>query len=139
VRTNAFAVCCVLAVAVLSVAGCSGDSPTGPTPTFGATTTETFSGSIAIGASSTHAFTATTGGVITITIGTVAPTSSTLLRLGIGTWDGGLCTVVLTTPQASQGLAYEASITAGGNYCITLSDPGTFLEEMAYSVQVAHP
>ena len=96
-------------------------------------------GCIAIGGTTTHAFPTASGGTISIVIESVGPVSTQALGLGVGVWDGATCQLALTTPAATQGVTYEATTNALGNYCITLADPGTFTEPNTYQVRVTHP
>ena len=110
-------------------------SPSITTPT----TVDTYSGTIVIGGIVTHAFPTASGGTISIVIESVGPVSTQALGLGVGVWDGAACTLALSTTAATQGVTYEATTNALGNYCITLSDPGTFTEATTYQVRVTHP
>ena len=129
----------VMAVA-LSSAACGGgsDTPTSPTTTT-PTVVDTYSGTIAIGGITTHAFPTASGGTISIVIESVGPVSTQALGPGVGVWDSSTCTLALSTSAATQGLTYEATTNALGNYCITLSDPGSFTEANTYQVRVTHP
>ena len=137
---TASAVCVVMALA-LSSAACGGgsDSPTSPTTPTGPTTTETYTGTIAIGGTATHAFPTASAGTISILLESVGPVSTQAMALGVGVWDGTSCTLALSTNAATQGVPYEAVTNALGNYCITLSDPGTFTGANTYQVRVTHP
>ena len=100
---------------------------------------DTYSGTIAIGGIATHAFPTASGGTISIVIESVGPVSTQVLGLGVGVWDSSTCTLALSTSAATQGLTYEATTNALGNYCITLSDPDSFSEANTYQVRVTHP
>ena len=139
VRTNAWAGCVVMALALSSAAcGGGGDTPTSPT-TSTPTTVDTYNGTIAIGGTVTHAFPTSAGGTISILIESLGPVSTQAVGLGVGVWDGTSCTLALSTNAATQGVTYDAITNALGNYCITLSDPGTFTEPNTYQVRVTHP
>lgn len=132
---------CVVMVLALSSAACGGggDSPTSPTTPAGPTTTETYTGTVGIGATATHAFPTASAGTISILLESVGPVSTQTMGLGVGVWDGASCILALSTNAATQGIPYEAVTNALGNYCITLSDPGTFTEAITYQVRVTHP
>ena len=129
----------VMALALTSTA-CGGGSDTPTSPTASApTTVDTYSGTIAVGGTVTHAFPTASGGTISIVIESVGPVSTQVLGLGVGLWEGTTCTLALSTSAATQGLTYEAITNTLGNYCITLSDPGSFTEANTYQVRVTHP
>jgi hypothetical protein len=132
---------CVVLVAMLTLWGCGDDNdststPTGPTPVY---TTDTFTGTLNPGETGSHPFTARTQGVITITVGSLAPTSTLTMGIGLGTWNGTACNVTLTTDAATQGSSFNASATSAGNFCVTIFDIGKVTEATTYSLSVTHP
>jgi hypothetical protein len=127
-------------LAMLSAWGCGDDesstSPTSPSPVY---TTDTFSGTLNAGETGTHPFTAKTGGSITITLSTLSPTSTILMGIGLGTWNGTACNTTLQTGAATQGSAFSASATSAGNFCVTIFDIGNITEATSYTITLTHP
>lgn len=103
------------------------------------TITDTFSGTVAAGATSVHPFTSKAGGTVSLTLTAVGPDAAAVLGLGLGAWNGAACTVQISTTTAKAGEVYQASVAAAGNYCVAVSDVGTSPADTTYSVQVAHP
>jgi hypothetical protein len=129
----------VLAVALTS-ASCGDDdsttSPTSPTPVY---VTDTFSGTLATGETARHTFTAKTGGSIQIAVTAMAPDATLTMGIGLGTWDGTACSVVLQTSAATLNSAFSASATSAGNYCVTFFDVGNVATTTDYTLSVVHP
>ena len=130
-----------LAALVITAAGCGSESSTPTTPTP-ATTTESFSGTVAHQGTAGHSFTVTTTGSVTITLTAVGPLTTMSMGVGIGTWDGTTCgTSVIKNDNARTGTAALAGTANAGSYCVNVYDSGNVPEEseVSYEVQVAHP
>ncbi|MEP7117135.1 MAG: hypothetical protein ABI880_06115 [Acidobacteriota bacterium] len=102
-------------------------------------TTDTFTGTLAIGATATHPFVVKRAGAVTLTLTALAPDNTAAVGLGLGSWDGTSCTVQISTDQAIVGTAYAASLSGAGNFCVVLIDLATLTEDASYTVQVQHP
>ena len=135
----------VLLVA-LSAAGCTGAaassaasaSVTAPTS---AVTTETFSGTVDVGANVYHPFTvALSGGQVNVILTAAGPPSTIYMGLGVGTYDGTAC-----TPLTGGSVVAQAAATAqlsgflnAGSYCVAVYDAGNQTAAIAYAVTVTH-
>jgi hypothetical protein len=132
-----------LATACLAIsAGCGNDSnPNIPTPTPTPGVTETFPGTINTNGAMTFPFTVSTGGFVTATLTTIGPDSTTLIGMGIGILNNGVCTVGtgLYLDKAAQGASILASVSAAGTLCLRVYDAGTITGETTFSIDVAHP
>lgn len=129
-------------VVALAATGCAGNplSPSQLEELAALTTiTETFSGTVASGATVVHTFAGKAGGTVSLTLTAVGPDAAALLGLGLGAWDGVACTVQISTTTARVGEAYQASVSSAGNYCVAISDVGASPPDTTYTVQVAHP
>jgi hypothetical protein len=135
IRSVSRALLLVLPMAAL-VLGCG--TPTTPTSTTTTTTTsttsttsfvsatETYTGSLTTGGSNVYTFHATPG-VITLTLVSLDP--STLLPpigLGLGTWDGVSCTLVLQTTAANVGTVITGTASVEADFCVRIWDPSGF-------------
>ena len=133
----------LMGVMAVASAACGGGTPTSPTNQAtslpAVTTTDNYSGTLAIGESATHAFPAAGSGTISISVTALAPNSAVLMGLGVGIWDGATCQIQLSTNQAKLAETYQATISTAGNYCIVLGDAGNLVESTTYTVQVIHP
>src|SRR5262249_22315118 len=72
---------------------------TAPTPAV----TESFTGTLTIRGASTFPFAVQTSGAVTATLISIAPDTTSIVGLSLGTWNGSLCQVVLANDQALQG------------------------------------
>ena len=134
------AVAPLLILSMLALAGCGSDSSTTPTsPTEPTYTTDTYTGTLNASETGQHPFTAKTGGAITITMSSLSPTSTVVVGIGLGTWNGTACNVTLQTSAATTGSQYNASAISAGNFCVTVFDFGNITEATTYSLTVTHP
>ena len=132
----------VLLMAGLFVAACdNGELPTPPSnPTF----TETFSGSITRNGAQVHAFVATAAGTVTATITAVTPPGSPTFGFSMGTFDvvTGVCTAVVTNPNATLSAVHTGSVVGISALCVHLFDAsGTIPADtpVNYTVTVERP
>ena len=133
----------LLAVVLAAATGCSGAIVTGPsTPTTPATTTSTFSGTIAQLGADTHVFAVSATGTVQITLTSVAPLSTMSLGVGVMTSDGTSCISTITQNDNARttGTALQGTA-AAGNYCVRVYDSGNVPvgSSADYTVQVTHP
>jgi hypothetical protein len=125
----------------LATVACDNGSST-PLPTSSsALTTETFSGSVAVGSSDFHTFTATQGGTVSVTLNTAGPPATIYMGLGIGTPSSSTCALLSgATANTQAGTTSQLSGTLdAGTYCVEVFDVGNETIPVNYSVTVAHP
>jgi hypothetical protein len=108
-------------------------------------TTETFSGTVAVGGTDAHAFTVTASGNVDVTLTTAGPPSTIFMGLGVGTPSTGTtgamtCTLLSgATTVTPAGTAAQLSGTIGaGSYCVSVYDVGNETAPVNYTVTVAH-
>ena len=137
-----------LGIVLIAVAACTSGNPASTlVPTIGTppSTTDTFTGSVAVGGSDVHGFTLTNGGQINVTLTAAGPPSNVVMGLGIGNvvqsltgvtcsllTNGTINTAAGTTPQIS-------GTTQAGSYCVAVYDVGNLSAAISYSVTVVHP
>ncbi len=130
----------LLAAAALAACGASADSvPTSPTP---ATTTSTFSGTIAQQGWVEHQFAVSKAGTVTVSLTSVTPLSTMALGVAIESSDGTTCgTTIVQNAAAKAGATGLSGTTASGNYCLRVYDPGNIPADwqVSYTVDVVHP
>jgi hypothetical protein len=147
-RSVSRALLLVLPMAAM-VAGCG--TPTAPSTTTTTTTsttstttyvsaTETYTGALTTGGSDLYHFHATPG-LIVLTMVTLDP--STLLPpigLGLGTWDGVSCTLVLQTTAANAGTVITGTASVEADFCVRIWDPSGFAAGYVqnYSMTAVH-
>jgi len=119
----------------------SGDTVTPTTPTEPTTTpvsvTDTFSGKLEISGSSEHKFSVGKGTVVT-TLTTVGFSSTVALGLGVGTWDGTTCTLVIQSETAVQSSYMIGTATATVDLCVKIWDVGNLTDSSTYELTVVH-
>ncbi len=130
----------ILVVALsLLVTGC-GDNPStvAPEPTAG-TVTNTYSGILTKNGAFTHPFTVTGIGGISAQLVSLAPDSIVPVGMGIGTWNGSSCQIVLANDVTIQGSVVVGEASAPGDFCVRIYDAaGTVSEPRTYTVEVTH-
>ena len=135
----------LLAVAVLATGACSNDTLSSlTTPTTPTTFTDTFTGTLSRNGAFTHAFTTATLGGVTATIVNLSPTTSQIVGLSLGVWNGSACSTSPATGGSSSDIASTGSsitlnATAAGSLCVRLYDVGFINEPVLYTLQVTHP
>lgn len=122
----------VIVVAALVSAGCSGGLAA-PSQFV----TETFSGTIGVGGSQTHAFTVTRNGELNITVRSAVPNVTFGLTLGQAA--GGQCAVGGGGTLVAQNSQYNGSLTPG-SYCVIVYDVGALQGNVTlqYTLAVTH-
>jgi hypothetical protein len=126
----------VLAAALVTSA-CS--DPTPPTtPTVApATIAETFSDTLLVAGSNTHAFTVLTFGAVKVSLTSVEPSAA--VGIGIGTPSLGTCSVIdRVTAVAGNTVLMSGTATVPGLYCVTIFDISNLVEPVAYTINVLH-
>ena len=132
---------CVIAMFLLAAAGCGAAVSTStPTTTAAARTTDTFTGTVAVGARDVHAFTVTAAGTVDVALTAVTP-ASMVMGISIGTTVDGSCIALSgASAQASPGSAALLSgIVSAGTLCVDVHDLGTLSAPVGYTVTVTHP
>lgn len=137
---------CLACVALLVCTACSGGSNSGsPTPPSTpplAPTSETFTGTVAVGGSDSHAFVVNlSNGQVTADLTAAGPPTTIAMGLGIGTFSSGVCSLlqngaVVTTAGPTAQLSGSNFTT--GTYCVAVFDVGNQLVDVTYSVTVTH-
>lgn len=130
------------AVATLTCCGSTNASTTTTTPTPTVVrTTDTFNGSVAVGASASHNFTVAQTGVVDITLTFATPPADVSLGIGVGTPGDAGCTPLAGASKNTQAGALpqlSGTITAG-TLCVRVSDSGDQRSTVTYTVTVTHP
>ena len=133
---------CVILIVALSllVTGCGDDPITtvAPAPTPG-TLTFTYSGILTKNGAFTHPFTVTGIGGISAQLVSLAPDSIVPVGMGIGTWNGSSCLIVLANDASIQGSVVIGAASTAGEFCVRIYDAaGTVSEPQTYTVEVTH-
>ena len=131
------------AVLVLPLAGgawACGSNPLPTTPTEPTLATEVFSGTVTVNGAVTHNFYSTSTGSVTATLTALSPESTPTIGLGLGTWNGASCAVIIANDRAVLSSIVTGTVsTIGGSLCIRIYDVGAMTEPTDYTVTVVHP
>ena len=149
-RTVQFAGALALAASAAFAAACGGgssDPVTVTTPT-GTVVTDTFMGTLnppvnGVFQVNVHTFTVTTaGGSINVTLASAGPPATIQLGIGLGNPSAtGTCSLIPGfTQQTSAGSTAQLSGTGApaGAYCVAIGDLGNVLQQVSYTITVAH-
>jgi hypothetical protein len=130
-------------VLALTSVGCDNSNSDNGTPApSGPQTTETFTGTVAVGVGMNdfHNFTVAQAGEVDVTLTAAGPPSTIFMGLGIGT--GGTACALLTNGTTTTPAGTTAQLTGtvnAGTYCVEVYDVGNATVPITYSVTVAHP
>jgi hypothetical protein len=133
-----------IAVALaVSACGTSADSGSGSAVTSPTSplTTETFTGTVAVGASDIHNFVIAQTGELDITLTAAGPPSTIFMGVGIGTLSGANCVFLpngTANVQASTTPQLTGTSVTSGSYCVSVYDIGNQAAPVTYSLTVVH-
>lgn len=132
----------VIPVVALSliVTGCGENTDTPTTPALTpATVTDSYSGILTKNGALTHPFTVTGPGGISAQLVSLAGDSVVPVGMGLGTWNGSSCQIVLANDSAIQGSVVVGTSSTAGDFCVRIYDAaGTVVEPVTYTIQVVH-
>jgi hypothetical protein len=130
----------LLAALALGAAACNnGSSSTSPSTI---TITEPpFIGTLNVNGAVTQPFAATSFGTATITLNSLDPNpdNTAKVSMALGTWNGAACAIVIANDAATAGTVLLGTITAAGNLCVRMSDPGILTGPVTFNVSIVHP
>ena len=129
----------LIAVMAGAAAACGSSTPTTPTTTTPNTLTDTFSGNLTQNGAVTNSFATKASGSVQATLSTLAPDSSVVIGMSVGTWNGSACTIVIANDAATQGTTVSGSASSAGNFCVRVYDVGKLTQTIQYTVTVTHP
>ncbi len=122
----------------LSACGSASSSTTPSNTTSSGLTTDTFTGTVAVGGSDSKNFTVVLTGVVSVTL-TAAPVP---LGLAVGIPGSSGCGSLIPGSQVTAtagSLAQVAGEVTPGTFCVLVSDVGNLTAPAAYSLSVQHP
>ena len=79
-------------------------------------------------------------GTVVAQIVTLAPDSTAVISLSLGTWNGQVCQIILANDAATSGALGVVTGTAStaGNFCVRVSDVGRLTAPTDYEIIVRH-
>jgi hypothetical protein len=132
----------VVLVALLATAAChKDDTSTTPTTPTVARTTDTFTGTVAVGGDDSHSFPIAASGNVDGTLTATAPPATIVMGLSIGMPGDGRCVAVAGgSTQTPAGSAVQLSgVASPGTLCVDVRDVGGETAPITYTVTVTHP
>jgi hypothetical protein len=129
----------LLSIAILAMGACSNDALTNPVTATPCPCTDGFSGTLSKNGAFSHTFTITNLGSVTSTIVSLAPTSTQIVGLQLGVWNGVSCTAASSSDTATAGSSITLNASSAGVLCVRLYDVGFINEPVLYQLQVVHP
>ncbi len=123
--------------AALTATACGDDDPLPSDPTPPTSITETFSESLNPNGGRTHEFAVDRAGDVVATLTGLTPDTETI-GLGIGTWNGVTCNIIIANDKAALNASVIGSATGTGMLCVRLYDVGTLTAPVDYTVTVQH-
>jgi hypothetical protein len=131
-----FAVYVLLLGSSLGAAACSKDVTTAPTTTT-MVNEPPFTGTLTKNGAATYAF-ASAPGTVTATLTTLAPDSTLVVGISMGTWKGNACQIVLARDNATQGTVVVGNAASVGNLCVRIYDVGLVVQPESYQIDIVH-
>jgi hypothetical protein len=138
-RLKSFALVAVLLSAVVA-AGCDEETPP-TTPAPDTTASVTWSTALATGGASSRSFKTTRTGTVSITLQSLA--ASTTLRAGVGVGiplgDGSGCVLSRSVETVAGNTAQLELSVDPGNYCVQVYDLGELTQPASFTVLLVYP
>ncbi|MCU1386215.1 MAG: hypothetical protein JWL71_4912 [Acidobacteria bacterium] len=133
--------CVIASLFLISAMACTGSNSTTATAATSTRTSDTFSGTVAVGGHDVHNFSAAAAGTIDVTLTAVTPASTAVMGISVGlAGDGGCSALAGASVQAVAGSAAQLSgIVTLGTLCVDVHDVGTLSAPVGYTVTVVHP
>jgi hypothetical protein len=99
---------------------------------------ELFSGTLAVGGTNLHEFTADRNGEFEVRITALSPDPDAVLGLIFGRLQNGACARLQSNFAQLNIVALAGAITSG-RHCITVADVGSLTAPANYTIRVSHP
>ena len=131
----------VVLLVLLATACNRNDSTPAPTTPTVARTTDTFSGTVAVGGDDFHSFSIAASGNVDVTLTAATPPATIVMGLSIGMPGDGRCVPVAGgSTQTPPGSAVQLSgVASPGTLCVDVRDVGGETAPVTYTVTVTHP
>jgi hypothetical protein len=126
---------------LLGAARCGSSTTTPTTPAAVARTTDTFTGTVAVGGRDFHSFPITAAGTVDVTLTAATPPATIVMGVSIGMPGNGICIPVAGgSTQTPAGSTVQLSgVASPGTLCVDVHDAGGQSAPVTYTVTVTHP
>lgn len=130
--------------ALLFATACADGAATGTSPTVITTQTQTFTSSLAVGASRFYSFSVTQGGTVYVTLASVSSPATghalaDQLEIGLGTPAGTGCSTTATLVTRPSLAAQLQRALTPGTYCVRVADAGQLVAPVNFAVRFTYP
>jgi len=131
--------CALLLLAPL-VAGCGSDDPTnGPTAPTPVAVTETVTGILTPNGGRTHEFVVQQAGTVAVRLAALAPDDTISIGLSLGTWNGSVCSAILSNDRAALNTTVTGTAQQTGLFCARVYDAaGSLTASTDYTIDITH-
>jgi hypothetical protein len=131
--------CALLLLAPLA-AGCGSDDPTnGPTAPTPVAVTETLTGTLTPNGGRTHEFVVQQAGTVTVRLTALAPDDTISIGLSLGTWNGAVCSAILSNDRAALNTTVTGTAQQTGLFCARVYDAaGSLTASTDYTIDITH-
>src|SRR3954467_10675006 len=131
----------LLLVAVAGIAAWGSDTTPAPATPTATRTTDTFTGTVAVGGDDFHSFPIAASGTVDVTLTAAAPPTAIAMGVSIGTPGSGRCVPVAGgSTQTPAGASVQLSgIASPGTLCVDVRDAVGQSAPVSYTVTVVHP
>jgi hypothetical protein len=101
--------------------------------------TETISNTLTPNGGRTHEFAVQQAGGVTVTITALAPDSTVTLGLSLGTWNGAVCSAILSNDRATLNTTLTGTAQNTGLFCARVFDAaGSLTAPTDYTIDITH-
>ena len=128
-----------VAVAFIASIGCTAKSPTEPAPVY-ELKESVFTGTVGVAGKLPFMFTVANPGDMQVAITALAPTSTIAMGIALGIWDAAtqICNEQLSTTAATLNVAFAATPSSPGEYCVAIFDSGNVQVPTEFTMKVTH-
>ena len=127
-----------IVVFALGAAACGSTAASTTAPTTQTTITDTYGGTLNQNGGASFSFVTSQSGNVSAAITLLEPDATLLVGLGLGTWNGTACQVVLANDKATLNSFIVGAADRSGNLCVRVYDVGKVVDPILYEIQVTH-
>jgi hypothetical protein len=121
-------------------AACGGDNaPTNPNTPTPVAVTETFNGTLTANGGRTHEFIVQQAGQVSVKLSALAPDDTISIGLSLGTWNGAVCSAILSNDKAVLNNTVTGNAQNTGFFCARVYDAaGSLAASTDYTIDITH-
>ena len=121
-------------------AACGGDNqPTNPNTPTPVAVTETFNGTLTPNGGRTQEFIVQQAGQVSVKLSALAPDDTISIGLSLGTWNGAVCSAILSNDKAMLNTTVTGNAQNTGFFCARVYDSaGSLTASTDYTIDITH-